>query len=521
MNARTKNCLIYAAVCVALLPILLLRDFTPSNELRYLSIADEALDNGTFFAFTNHGAPYADKPPLYLWWVMLCRWMTGGHHMWLIALFSLLPALGTVAVLNRWTRDVMSGTNRRAAMLMTLTAGLFIGSAITLRMDMLMCFFIVLALYEFWNLQKLPVERMKRFHWRLPLFLFLALFTKGPYGIMIPLAATLVYMLINRRMRDWLRIWNWSTWLVLVALCALWFTAVFAEGGKEYLNNLLFHQTLDRAVNSFHHDKPFYYYAISIWYSIAPWSLVSVAVIIAALTRRARRTQLETYFLSIVIVTFVMLSCISAKLQIYLLPAFPFMTWLTAMFLPQFGKKTWFRILTTVTASILLLILPGVLIATHLSDDLSFISNGWVYAAATVFTLTGLWAILMQYVPAMHREAGVIYSRMGMGILLAVFLAGWALPQVNSRLGYRMLCEQTEQMAAQHGITEIAVWSVPRSDNMDVYLGRQVTIIEKDSIPHALNGKPTLLMVPVKRLGDIPACHDTRRVGPYSVTIIE
>ncbi|MDE5707727.1 MAG: dolichyl-phosphate-mannose--protein mannosyltransferase, partial [Alistipes sp.] len=46
-----------------LLPAMALRDFTPSNELRYLSIADEALADGNFFAFTNQGAPYADKPP--------------------------------------------------------------------------------------------------------------------------------------------------------------------------------------------------------------------------------------------------------------------------------------------------------------------------------------------------------------------------------------------------------------------------------------------------------------------------
>ena len=54
----------YFALIFALLPIILWRDFTPSNELRYLSIADEALQNHTFFSFTNHGIPYADKPPL-------------------------------------------------------------------------------------------------------------------------------------------------------------------------------------------------------------------------------------------------------------------------------------------------------------------------------------------------------------------------------------------------------------------------------------------------------------------------
>ena len=58
---------------ICLLPEMLMRDFTPSNELRYLSIADEALRDGHFFAFFNHGLAYADKPPLYIWLVMLSR----------------------------------------------------------------------------------------------------------------------------------------------------------------------------------------------------------------------------------------------------------------------------------------------------------------------------------------------------------------------------------------------------------------------------------------------------------------
>ena len=50
-------------LCVA--PILAFRDFSPANELRYLSIADEALFEGNWFTFSYQGEPYADKPPLF------------------------------------------------------------------------------------------------------------------------------------------------------------------------------------------------------------------------------------------------------------------------------------------------------------------------------------------------------------------------------------------------------------------------------------------------------------------------
>ena len=72
---------------VCLLPTMIMRDFTPSNELRYLSIADEAIREGNVFAFTNHGIEYADKPPLYFWIVMLCKIIAGRHSMFLLSLF--------------------------------------------------------------------------------------------------------------------------------------------------------------------------------------------------------------------------------------------------------------------------------------------------------------------------------------------------------------------------------------------------------------------------------------------------
>ncbi len=109
MSRGIEKYLLFVGVAVALAPVLMLRDFTPANELRYLSIADEALAGHTFFAFTNHGVPYADKPPLYLWIVMLCRWLTGAHRMWLLALFSLFPAFGGNA------HAVISGCVHRTA----------------------------------------------------------------------------------------------------------------------------------------------------------------------------------------------------------------------------------------------------------------------------------------------------------------------------------------------------------------------------------------------------------------------
>ena len=58
---------------------------------------------------------------------------------------------------------------------MLLTSGLFTGSAIVLRMDMLMSLFIILSLYTFYRIYTgrcSPADPIK-----LPIYIFLAIFT--------------------------------------------------------------------------------------------------------------------------------------------------------------------------------------------------------------------------------------------------------------------------------------------------------------------------------------------------------
>ena len=144
--------LLFLAFLSAIIPVMLMRDFTPGNELRYLSIADEALRDHHFFAFYNHGLAYADKPPLYMWLVMLSRVVFGTHSIQALSLLSVVPALGVVCVMDSWTRNEMDGPTRSLARMMLLTSGLFTGMALIVRMDMLMCLFFVLALRSFWRM---------------------------------------------------------------------------------------------------------------------------------------------------------------------------------------------------------------------------------------------------------------------------------------------------------------------------------------------------------------------------------
>ncbi len=457
----------YLLPLIAVIPLFLLRDFTPDNELRYLSIADEALRNGDLFAFTNHGVAYADKPPLYLWIVMLGKLLFGQHCMLFLGLFSILPALGVVWIMNRWVREATSEAERTSGSLMLITSGFFLGSAVVMRMDMLMCLFIVLSLRSFYLLYAGKGSPSQR--WLFPVWVFLAVFSKGPVGILVPLLSVVVFLVVKKQLRTLGRYWGWRTWLVLVLLAGAWFSGVYAEGGREYLDNLLFNQTVNRAVDSFHHKAPFWYYGVAIWYSLAPWSLLMIGVLVAGVACRKIRngmTDLERLFLTIALTTLVMLSLISSKIQIYLLPAFPFFCYLTVLWLPKFERKTWLSLLVAIPAFILMLALPGIFIAARYNETL--LASAWAPISAALLSIGSIWTLV-------RLLRGKLYggiNTLAITMLITIFVGSFALPAFNDQVGYGNLCRSVLETVQEKGAKEIYVYKVRRPENMDVYLGR-------------------------------------------------
>lgn len=515
-----RKYIVYIGIIIALLPLMVLRDYTPSNELRYLSIADEALRNHTFFTFYNHGEIYADKPPFYFWLLMLCKWIVGDYRMWMLSLFSLLPALGILQVMDNWVKDEMDKEHRSLAMLMLLFSGLFLGCAVFLRMDMLMSFFIVLALCEFWRMY-IGEEASQRSRWLFPVYLFLAVFTKGPFGILIPLCATLFFLIAVKRVGEFFRYWGWRTWGVLALLCACWFAGIYIEGGKAYLDDLLIHQTVGRAVNSFHHKEAFYYYLLHIWYCSAPWSLLAVGLFVTSWRSKFAKSELLRFFQIVFLSTFVLLSCVSAKLQIYILPAIPFLIYIVAMCLMRKGSPWWMKCSLAVPAVIFVLVLPLLLVVCSQEEVFAW-GGGWAYVAATVLAISGLLALLKLYRMGMDGSIENVIWYLGMGLLLTVFVGGFAMPRINMEMGYGPLCEQALGMSQKWQVTDIRTWSIPRSESMDVYLRQPVKVIPSYSLPLGEHGKSYLLLTKNSLLPKVKASYDKKLViCNYAIVIVE
>ncbi len=469
---------VFCAVC--LLPMMAMRDFTPSNELRYLSIADEAIANGHLFAFYNHGIPYADKPPLYFWIVMLCRLLFGHHSCLALSMFSLIPAFAIVGIMDRWVMKGKSAMNRMSVAGMTLTCVMFLGTMVVLRMDMLMCLFIVLALWTFYRMYTGEGSR-RQDSLTLPLWIFLALFTKGPVGLLMPPLAIAVFLAVKRDWKGFRKYLGLKTWGIIAVLSAVWLTCVWLEGGLEYINNLLFKQTVGRAVNAFTHARPFWFYLVTILWCLAPYTLLLIGSFMASLlpVRKAgaeKVSDLEILFLCTIISTAAMLSSFSSKLPIYLVPVLPFCVYLFPTVLDRIGERGWmrwsvgiFQILLLCAGIATLLFLSGsvtIPAAACLLDEYSFAREAPVVNAVILLTLAnamGTWFLIKR------KSVNIPALLLSAGLFLAAFSASAVLRDLNPYIGYGSICSRVPEG------TDVATIFLHRPENIDVYTGRQIT----------------------------------------------
>ena len=472
-----KTAIFYSIILICLLPTLLLRDYTPSTELRYLSIADEALRCHHLFAFTDGGEPFVDKPPLFLWLVMLGRMLPASLQHFYLGLLSVVPAFITIEVLARQMR--LKDGRLMVFRLVNITAALFLVSMLTLRMDMLLTMFILLATAEFYRLY---TTGSAHGGWRLPLLLFLGVFTKGPIGLIMPLAIIILFLFVKGRETDFFHYLGWRSWLFLFALLGIWFFGAWLEGGGDYLRSLLYHQTLADTIHSPHHREPIYYYLYMVWLLLLPWSLWAILSAVRAWNSDTPRSYEARIMVIFCLAGFVVLTLISSKVTVYLLPFVP--TAISAIVLNnEKGNDRWVVLSLAIPYAILLLTLPAYVWLSAHEAIVKTVSDPLMWAACTSVSLAAAWALWL----VCHKKVFRSACMMAVGMLLAVFLAGLTWPRINPFTGYRLLSMEAMKAARKYNTRTYVAVDLKHAGNMNVFIGEDPITYKKDGIgnlPH-------------------------------------
>jgi 4-amino-4-deoxy-L-arabinose transferase-like glycosyltransferase len=324
--------LVLAAAALLLLARLGHIDFWAPDEPRYAQVAEElrSMQHGPTGLITLHlnGEVYNQKPPLYYWVAAAVGSPMGRVTEFSGRLPSALAGIGVVALTLAFGSRLLGPTAGTWGAALLLTALLFSHMARRMQLDVLLTLFETTALVAFWRLDR-GIGRTRANQALLHGAMGLAVLTKGPVGLIVPMLSMAAYLVWERRPSDLRR--ALPPWALLLSLGpgSTWlaFAAWLAPPG--FLSEAVGVNLLERFFAGTSHARPFYYYAYQFPADFLPWTLLwPLAAWFArrnvfaagADPARARAWRLLLGWIAVNLVFF---SLSSGKRGVYLIPMYP------------------------------------------------------------------------------------------------------------------------------------------------------------------------------------------------------
>jgi 4-amino-4-deoxy-L-arabinose transferase-like glycosyltransferase len=309
-----------------------LRDPWGVDEERFLGVALEMLQDGSWLILHRAGEPYPDKPPLFMWVLALASWLTGSPRV-AFRLPGLLAAVGCVLCVHDLGRRLWGGRVGLAAGLLFLATVQSMHVLKAGQTDSLLILWTTGGLYGL--VRHLTVGPAWSWYTAGSVAMGLGVMTKG-VGF-LPLFLVAPYLYGRRRgFRHLAAIpltdarWWLSPGCLLLTVAA-WLVPLLVRvagsgdpSAHAYLWNLLFTQTAERMVAAWQHREPFWYFLVQViplfWLPVVgglPW-------LVPAWRRRLARGDARLLLLIgwiLLVVGFFSLS--SGKRGLYVYPAVP------------------------------------------------------------------------------------------------------------------------------------------------------------------------------------------------------
>ncbi|MCP2072422.1 UNVERIFIED_ORG: 4-amino-4-deoxy-L-arabinose transferase-like glycosyltransferase [Pseudomonas lini] len=317
------------------------------DEERFLGVALEMLQNGSWFIPHRAGEIYADKPPLFMWAVALFIQLT---HLPKVALY--LPALLASAVTTACLYDL--GRRLWGRRVGVIAALLFLATYQTYsilrtgQIDGFLALWTILGIYGL--CRHLLLGPAWRWYYVACAAMGLGIISKG-VGF-LPVLMLIPYVYAVRKG------WNgvvsmpgeagrwWLGLAVALAAIALWLVpllVIVAQGSPDslaYAEEILLKQTAGRYANAWEHREPFWYFLVQVipkyWLPIffmLPW-------LVPAWRRQLLKHDARVLLLlGWVLLVLLFFSLSSGKRKLYIFPALPALILLVAPLLPWMLRR--------------------------------------------------------------------------------------------------------------------------------------------------------------------------------------
>jgi len=242
------------------------------DETRYLSVAWEMWDKGSFLVPLLNGEPYHHKPP-FIFWLVHLNWSLLGVNETSIRFIPMLFGFGTLMLayklyLALWKEDIQGAKNTVYILASTLIFSFY---------NSLFMFDIILTFWVFVGVFGIVQAVQKQ---TLLSFLLISLsfgfgiLTKGPVILvhLLPLLVLAFYWSSPKvDKRFYFKVF--FAFLGGVAIALSWAIPAGIAGGEAYQHAIFWGQTADRMVNSFAHQRGIWWYLALLPLLLFPWSI--------------------------------------------------------------------------------------------------------------------------------------------------------------------------------------------------------------------------------------------------------
>jgi 4-amino-4-deoxy-L-arabinose transferase-like glycosyltransferase len=305
------------------------RSYFPIDETRYVTVAWNMWLNGDYLVPYLNGVAYSHKPPL-MFWLINFGWKIFGVNDWWPRLTPSLFALASVFVTRKiaarlWPAQPSLQDN---AALILIGSGLWVLYSTALMFDMMIAFFTVLGVLGLLiSLQ----ERTNKGWLLLTLAIAGGLLAKGPTILLQLLPVALLAFWWHPEKNISAKNWYFPLFFAVlggIVIGLAWAIPAGLRGGSVYQHDIFWGQTAHRMIDSFAHNRPFWWYLACMPLLFFPWVFWS-AFWKGLFKQKTLDTGMRLCF-AWAIPVFVAFSFISGKQVHYVLPLFPALALLAA-----------------------------------------------------------------------------------------------------------------------------------------------------------------------------------------------
>lgn len=287
-----------------------------ANEAYYAETPRQMVQSGDYVNPSFNGAPRFNKPVL-SYWVVAGFYKVVGVSVWAERIAIAFGTLGIAAAGFVIARIMWSARAGWIAALVLLSAPRVVFFSRRIFIDVWITMFMSLVLMFFVLAEARP-EHRRRYLLLMYAAAGLGMLTKGPVAIVLPALAFGLYLLIEGRLRDILRMHLVTGALIVIAIVAPWYGMVYAEHGWYYIRDFFIGENVGRYSDTYgQQSRPFYFYVPVLLTDLFPWSLFVPAALWIGYKLRTPLARLMLCWIGVIVLVF---TFSSTKQDLYIFP---------------------------------------------------------------------------------------------------------------------------------------------------------------------------------------------------------